>query len=266
MTDESSDAPGIPLTPAVFEELVLEHFTGKTIKRSDLAIKVEEIHLGAGGKPGNQPAQQQAKKALGNLAKVGAAKKAFFAHWTIVGPGAETEDVDAAEILFDIEEPDVEEVLEIETELGVGDHVVYAYYYPAYKELAGFRGEAHWPVKVGLSKKSLEARIAEQTSLTGIPEAPMVGLAIWTDDASRIEKGLHLMLDQRGRRCEEAGGNEWFRTSPEEVATLYKLLVGESEPLPSTAGDEGQASLMHPTGLSEPNEDPAETTSGADGR
>lgn len=231
MATEPSDLQGIPLTPAVFEALVLEHFTGKTIKRSDLAVQIEQLHLAAGGKPGNQNAQMQAKKALSNLEKVGAAKKAFFAHWTITGEGGTEPEADSGPVASEVD--DVEQSLEVETEIGSGNHVVYAYFYEAYRELATIKGENRWPVKVGLTKASLEARIAEQASATGIPEAPTVGLAIWTDDASQIEKGLHVMLDQRGRRCHDAGGNEWFMTSPDEIADLYRLLVGEVD-LPAT--------------------------------
>jgi len=42
-----------------------------------------------------------------------------------------------------------------------------------------------------------------------------------------LESALHNILKLRNRWIENAPGTEWFITSPEEVESFYRLIVGE---------------------------------------
>ena len=50
---------------------------------------------------------------------------------------------------------------------------------------------------------------------------PSVGLVIKCDDARRLERAVHLALDQAQSRMEDALGNEWFETSPRKIKEWY---------------------------------------------
>lgn len=105
--------------------------------------------------------------------------------------------------------------------IGIGEESVYLYYYPAYKNLAEQDGKKVWACKIGKTKNEVDSRIEKQCR-TALPEEPEVGLIIKCDDASVLEKTLHRILRLEGKCLEQAPGNEWFLTSPDEVESIYK--------------------------------------------
>jgi hypothetical protein len=107
-------------------------------------------------------------------------------------------------------------------ELGKGDELVYAIYYPAY-----WHEWERFPIKIGSTTGPLPARLRAYS--TALPERPRVAVLIHTNRASTLELALHYVLRYRGQSHEEAGGNEWFMTTPDEIAFLYEFLADDWE-------------------------------------
>jgi hypothetical protein len=101
---------------------------------------------------------------------------------------------------------------------------VYVYYYPAYKELAQLKNENYWRCKIGLTD-SIDSvfRIQSQVT-TEICESPIVPLFIKTKNSSGLETSIHTYLQNRGRKCDDALGNEWYFTNPKELEEIAKLI------------------------------------------
>ncbi|MBZ5670911.1 MAG: GIY-YIG nuclease family protein, partial [Acidobacteriia bacterium] len=111
----------------------------------------------------------------------------------------------------------------IESVRGVGEEAVYVYYYTTYKESALAAGKDHWLCKIGRTDRLPRIRISEQT--TGIPEQPVIGSVIKTDDSRAVETVVKNVLGLRGQWSEDSPGSEWFVTSPDDVLQIIKLLV-----------------------------------------
>lgn len=59
-------------------------------------------------------------------------------------------------------------------------------------------------------------------SKTGIPEKPVIGLVIKTDNSGPMENAIQTLLEAIGRKCEDSPGQEWYITSPREVEGIYR--------------------------------------------
>ena len=116
---------------------------------------------------------------------------------------------------------------QIDTEqiVGIGSQCVYCYYFPTYKRLAEVEKKLHYPIKIGFSKDSNpEGRVLSQAS-TALPENPVIALLIKTDDAAGLEKVIHSSLSFKGKRLNEARGEEWFLTNTEEIANVVNIIL-----------------------------------------
>ena len=183
----------IPLTAGVAYELILECFPGKNVSREDMLRGINERHVSRGGKPAKGDAKAVMSGALTELQKDDLAHPVTQGFWRI-----------------------------LPKEIGSGGSAVYVYYYPTFKDNAKKERKDFWQCKVGKTTKDVDHRIKEQT---GIPEEPIKGLEIKTDDPDQLENTLHAMLKARGRHIEKAKGKEWFITSPTEVYEMYCLLT-----------------------------------------
>ena len=74
-------------------------------------------------------------------------------------------------------------------------------------------------------------RIADQIG-TSTPDKPVLFLEVKTHNSRALEKALHSILSYREKKV-FGGGDEWFRTSVEEVERLCNL-IGESAFGPSS--------------------------------
>lgn len=74
-----------------------------------------------------------------------------------------------------------------------------------------------------MTMRDATVRINEQTK-TALPEAPVIGLIIKTNDAAILEATLHDILRLKHRDIRQRGGTEWYNTTPDEVLTLCELL------------------------------------------
>ncbi len=97
--------------------------------------------------------------------------------------------------------------------LGEGESVVYAYSYRCAPDR----------LKVGLSTGDAVQRIVAQIS-TCAPDRPALLLEIRTHDCGSLERAVHAVLEFRGAKV-VGGGNEWFRTSRDEIVAIYRSIV-----------------------------------------
>jgi hypothetical protein len=99
------------------------------------------------------------------------------------------------------------------------------YYQAAERKLARLESKDFFPCKIGFTAGNLSTRILGQFPAAGMARLPVVGLAIRTDDGSRLERTIHFALDQAEARIDDAVGAEWFNTSPDRVKAWYLAYV-----------------------------------------
>ena len=109
-------------------------------------------------------------------------------------------------------------------QIGEGNHCVYLYYLPIHKENAELKGEDKWRCKIGRSKYP-DPSIRTNQQKIGLPEQPEHGLTILTNKPVELEDAIHEILKGFGRHIADAPGKEWFSTSPNEIESLYNLLI-----------------------------------------
>lgn len=210
-TDSSYPFAGLPATPMVLGELVLELFAGQTARRADLIDQAVAAHLGRGGLEPNSTATTVMKKALQDLEASGRVEKSGVqGWWRISGEPSPTTNPETVR-------PGAEAA---QAHRSAALHPgVYVYCYPSYRTLAEHRGETRWPVKIGMSATDMDGRIADQLG-TSLPEAPVVLDRYPSETPSVLERAIHSVLTLRGQSMTEAPGAEWFMTNPDEVREI----------------------------------------------
>jgi hypothetical protein len=96
--------------------------------------------------------------------------------------------------------------------LGEGGSAVYAYAYDCCPDR----------LKVGYATGDTVQRIANQIG-TSTPAKPVLHIEIRTDDCRALERAIHAVLRLRGRKI-AGGGDEWFRTTRDEIIAIYKFI------------------------------------------
>ena len=100
---------------------------------------------------------------------------------------------------------------------GRGSERVYAYTFSSYQ-----RSHGRYPIKVGMTRAgSAEHRITQQIGASNA-ETPILLLEISCDNAAQLERSLHRRL--KSRHIPDVPGKEWFRTTPEEIASHMRSL------------------------------------------
>lgn len=227
---EDNPAPykfeGLPLTPNVIADLAPLLVPTPLFRRAELIAAVEDYHVSQGGLPSESGLTAQVKKALQVLQKNGSLEPSGgYGTWRwLHEPNAEE-----LSAVVQPESSDDEPLVlsDIQAE-GEGQGSVYVYYFPAYKDLADFRGESTWPVKVGMSAAgNATIRVADQQG-TAMPESPVLAYVRKTSTPRKLEAAVHAILFFRGRQLEDAAGAEWFDSSPDEVKAIVDWIHGES--------------------------------------
>ena len=230
---------GAPLIPSIAEELILELFNGKTVRRKVLVDTVVQTHCERGGLPPGSVDWQCIKASLRNLKKNGFAQNAHYAHWQIgempkspgESPQKTPERVNDKTDESPVTNPDnTDPITSVELSgvmrLGSGSGAVYVYYFPRDKKLAESEGKSVWQCKVGRTEGDVGNRVKGQMT-AAIYEKPEIGLEIRTDNPRCLEKAIHAILELKGRKIDtDGGGNEWFFTSPNEVMIIQILING----------------------------------------
>jgi T5orf172 domain len=101
-------------------------------------------------------------------------------------------------------------------EEGTGDQFIYAYGYRCAPDR----------LKVGRTDRDVIGRIARQIG-TSTPEKPSLFLIMRTADCRALEKALHGVLTLRHLKI-TGGGEEWFRTTRDELLEICRLINGGS--------------------------------------
>ncbi|SRR6266849_9926319 len=98
--------------------------------------------------------------------------------------------------------------------IGEGSTVVYAYGYRCCPDR----------LKVGYTEGDTVQRIADQI-YTSTPDKPVLHVEIRTGNCRALERAIQNVLEVRGRKI-AGGGDEWFKTSREEILTIYQFIIG----------------------------------------
>ena len=229
MTAESYKYTGRALDKRIAKDLIPELFAGKQGSLQEIYEAVHEHHTKLGGMPAvaKNPVKSTCGKALADLHSQGAAdspgKSGPGGVWTVHFKPAPTPEPTR-------EKPTTGGIEPLETlydEPGRAESC-YAYYYPAYRELAELRGDDRWPIKFGKTEDgdSAAARVFGQTSSTNICERPVFEIEVKCDSADLYEKVIHKMLKNRGLHMKDAPGKEWFMTNPDELKGLIEDFEG----------------------------------------
>jgi hypothetical protein len=109
---------------------------------------------------------------------------------------------------------------------GIGSEYVYCYSYPTYIEVAKLKQEQRFRIKVGKADGDPIGRIHQQIggNRTALSELPVVLLIFQTLASRHLERWLHKRLE----RASDAGGSEWFYTSPDEIVELFRQYVRQA--------------------------------------
>ena len=206
---------GLPITSTGIQELILELFLGKTVERHEIVAAVEKTHLERGGAASRTKVTNTVMRSLASLRDGGYASNPAHGFWRLSNRQG-TQEATQALVLPCME---IEAVPRAEATLGIGESSVYLYYYPTYRRDAQNNGRKTWPCKIGRSDRDPINRIYSQAS-TALPEPPVIGLLLRTSLPSQWEHVLHYILALRGRIVEDAPGEEWFNTSPDEIVEL----------------------------------------------
>jgi hypothetical protein len=224
MISEEYKYVGVPLTPAIMEELILDLFNGRLQERQTIVEEVLAYHESKGGTRAKaMDVPRSLKKALSNLKKKGLAQNPTHGFWRIGGHEeafeSENGETTTSQSQFVVEtEPAADHIL------GTGISAVYLYYLPLYRIKALSENEVVWPCKIGRTDRDPLQRVLSQAS-TALPEKPHISLIVKTDVASHLEAALHGILTVRNRRIDSAPGTEWFLTSPDEVLEIVKFIL-----------------------------------------
>ena len=205
------------LTPKIAQHLILELFVGQTVQKQEMMRIVEETHQERGGLPARAQFNNPVTLALYNMRREGLVENPSQGYWLILSTTQEDDSVDSES-----------DNLESEKIIGSGKQSVYLYYYPAYRRLAELQNEEVWACKIGKAKNDPLIRISSQTR-TALPEYPIVGLIIKTNEFALMETTIQNILKLQGKHIRNAPGTEWFLTSPSEVERVYESNFGNFE-------------------------------------
>lgn len=201
---------GKSLTGVVASDLILELFDGQTdVPFKSIKEKVEAQHIHRGGLEQTSEKALPVTNGLGRLKRKDLANNPEKGYWTINRHGFK-ENLSV--------KPEKEEDILI---VGEGESVVYLYYFPTYRSYAESTGKDSYPCKVGRTDGGVDIRINSQVE-TALPEEPVIGLIIQTDNPIGMEKQVHDLLDIAGFRKKDAPGKEWFVTNPDQVKSFYE--------------------------------------------
>ena len=221
---------GIPLMPEAIRDLVLELYSGKTVRRNDIVTRIPEVHAERGGAAATASnLVSSVKKALQYLKREGLATNPGYGMWRIGSASGtdRSDDVGEDSLTEDLEDAPTN-IPSSDLEFGSGSSAIYLYYFEAYKNHPDAQDDGRWPCKIGRTDRDPLQRILGQ-STTALPEIPHISIVMWTPFPSHWESALHSVLRLRGQSIETAPGNEWFSTSPSEVLDLIRTIHPELE-------------------------------------
>jgi len=131
---------------------------------------------------------------------------------------------------------------------------IYVWSYPSHKAAAKGRRDRPYLCKVGYTNRDPRVRVVEclPKQLAGLPEVPVIDFLIETAPrvGFAIEQAIFDELDQRKRTHYRNAGEEWFKTTPEEVLEIYRsrtvadLIIGRRAKPGAKPNAEDEAVLL----------------------
>ena len=227
------DVRGVPLQPWHIRTYILQiPDRAEAYRRRELVDFAVEQHRLKGGLDSVSDPTLQTKKALKELVDHGLLEHVSNGFYRKTG---KTETLRADdEFMADHGLPPLKmnqpkqdekketETLQAELEIGSGSEVVYGWYFPTYKELAGFKDQETWPIKIGRSESDSMSRIMD--SIGQSPEKPVLAFLHHVDDSRESEKWYHISMKVRGKHIDHSIGDEWFVSNPSELLKLGEEL------------------------------------------
>lgn len=222
-TSVGYELAGLPLTPEGARKIIPKCCNG-ILRRADIIDRVFDYHEKNGGAHNSVNKTNIVKKALTTMLKNGEIpKQATHGYYEIKNEAYPREIILSDDIK--VEPPEIEcESSEMEL-----PSALYAYYYPTYEQLAMIKGKDKWPIKIGMTSRSISERLASQA--TAFPEVPKVIISFNTQTPALLEYLIQAILKLRGTSCYKAAtddslqcGSEWFMTNPRELQEILNFL------------------------------------------
>lgn len=114
-------------------------------------------------------------------------------------------------------------------QMGDGPQEVYAYSFPSLVELAHFKRQKYYPIKIGYTADKdigtfnrVRSQIFENAAY---PERVKLLFIFRCKDGRAVEVEVHRQLRTADRRVESAVGREWFLSNAEEIRQLFASLA-----------------------------------------
>ncbi|WP_369069262.1 GIY-YIG nuclease family protein [Kineococcus terrestris] len=202
-------------------------------RRATMVRAFEETWQQIAGRPLRTNAVSKVKKAIEQLLEQGRiVSTPARGVYAVVDTDASSDEAASMPLPALVPVPNAEDVEDVEDvmpdsveRLGEGAETVYCCYFDIYRRHAELGGDTRWPVKIGRTALTVESRTGN--ARTFMPERPVTALLLRTPRAGALEKVLHGVLELRGRRFASGGGAEWFLTTPEEIADIYRAVMAE---------------------------------------
>lgn len=225
---------GIPASPQVAQQFVIEALKIGPMTRSELVTQVRRIAVARGYVLlEGRSARDTITRVLSVLLKRGSVVSPRLGWWALPQPTSNPNS-DLPEDVLNADAPPLRtpenETMEgeqgpprlvIQRQIGDGPEAVYVYYHDAHAELAQRDSRSEWECKIGWTIGEPDARIIGQGAMTCFPRPPIIGLVIRTRDGRNLERILHSALTMAGKRVSDNGGTEWFMTSPDVVERWF---------------------------------------------
>lgn len=207
----TSDRRLVPATPAIMSGWIIEALAGGPRERNELLGMVDTLAK----KEGFQVSDISAlKKTLMNLKVAGLVVNIRHGWWTL------PKQTFTAEVEYPESLSMGKRSISVLREIGRGAEYVYLLQYSEDVQRAQANGESAWQCKIGKSKNAAQ-RLLSGVSNTYLVNSPEVGLMIRCDKSANVEVALHTALKICDQHNTTSPGNEWFRTSPNHVASFY---------------------------------------------
>jgi hypothetical protein len=116
-------------------------------------------------------------------------------------------------------EEELAEADDLATDIDADDAgIIYAYSYPSI-----MKEGSKFPIKVGRTTTSAQARVTQQCKTACFFEFPKLLMTWEVQRVAAVEGAIHSILEARGSK-REAPGAEWFDTTPGEVKSIVDFV------------------------------------------
>lgn len=250
-TEDQYKFAGKEFSAPILRTLVAERWAGKTARRRDMIADCLNYHLSQGGldepypdsalssaertarsRRGGTPASQLRARAFRSLRDAGLARQGeAHGEWEIFpveGMGeapasnhSPTPSSAGANTLR----------VDVQREIGEGVESIFVVFFPTFRRCAELSGETRWACLLGATTERVvpaETALVQTATRSPIPELPVIGLIVRCSDSESLATGIHAILRSRGQCSVNPQGQEWCRTSPEEVVELIEMITGAS--------------------------------------